>query len=263
VGPGKVAAFIAEPIGGSSTGASVPPAGYYGRIREICDRHGVLFIADEVLTGAGRTGKFFAMEHFRMPDGSPVVPDIITMGKGLNGGYAPLSALIAKGTIVQTIARGSGNFQHAQTYSHNPLAAAAGLATMRYLETHHLVKRAEATGAVLQKTLRDRLSEGECARLVGDVRGIGMLAGVELVADLETKRPFPRSFKVAEKLVDRALEHGLVVWPNVGHADGHDGDLAMVAPPFTIARDEIDELAARLSASIADVARSLAANTRS
>jgi len=256
-GPESVAAFIAEPIGGSSTGASVPPPEYYGRIREICDRHGVLFIADEVLTGAGRTGKFFALEHFRMPDGSAVVPDIITMGKGLNGGYAPLSAMLTKSTIVETIAQGSGNFQHAQTYSHNPLGAAAALATMRYLDKHRLVERARTMGAVLQTKLRDAVLQGPGADIVGDVRGIGMLAAVEFVADLQTKRAFPRANKVAEMLVDKALERGLVVWPNVGHADGVDGDLAMIAPPFTISEDEIDTLASSLSSAIGDVAHAL------
>jgi adenosylmethionine-8-amino-7-oxononanoate aminotransferase len=261
-GPGNVAAFIAEPIGGSSTGASVPPPGYYARIREICDRYGVLFIADEVLTGAGRTGAFFAMEHFKTSSGHTVAPDIVTMGKGLNGGYAPLSAMITKASIVDTVARGSGNFQHAQTYSHTPLAAAAGLATMRYLEKHRLVERARSMGAVLQAKLRDGLGHGPDGQIVGDVRGIGMLAAVELVADRETKRPFPRSLAVAESLVDRALSRGLVVWPNVGHADGRDGDLVMIAPPFIITEAEIDDLVSRLNEAVADVADTLRSSPR-
>ena len=258
-GPGNVAAFIAEPIGGSSTGASVPPPGYYARVREICDRHGVLFIADEVLTGAGRTGKFFALEHFRAAGGGPVVPDIITMGKGLNGGYAPLSALLVSSAIVDTIAGGSGDFQHAQTYSHHPTAAAAGVATLRYIERHALVERAAATGALMQRRLRDLMRDGDGADLIGDVRGIGMLAGVELVADRESKRPFPRSLKVAETLLDCALERGLVVWPNVGHADGANGDLVMIAPPFTISEEELDALCTRLRDALADTARRLVA----
>jgi adenosylmethionine-8-amino-7-oxononanoate aminotransferase len=258
VGAGNVAAFIAEPIGGSSTGASVPPPGYYARIREICDRFGILFIADEVLTGAGRTGKFFALEHFRARDGGAVIPDIITMGKGLNGGYAPLSALLVKSSMVDVIASGSGNFQHAQTYSHNPLAAAAGVATIRYLDAHGLVERARAVGAELQERLREVSTIGHGAGLVGDVRGIGMLAAVELVADRESRRPFWRSLKVAEMLIDSALSRGLVLWPNVGHADGENGDLVMIAPPFTITSEEIDELVARLRDSLADVAHQLA-----
>jgi adenosylmethionine-8-amino-7-oxononanoate aminotransferase len=257
VGPDKVAAFIAEPIGGSSTGASVPPDGYYARVREICDRYGLLFIADEVLTGAGRTGKFFALDHFRTSARGAVIPDIITMGKGLNGGYAPLSAMLVKSSIVDVIASGSGDFQHAQTYSHHPVAAAAGVATLRYIDRHGLVERAATMGAVLLRKLREATAKGEGAELVGDVRGMGMLAGVELVGDRETKRPFPRALKVAETLLDCALEKGLVVWPNVGHADGHNGDLVMIAPPLTIESVEIDELCNRLRDSLADTARRL------
>ena len=254
-GPANVAAFIVEPIGGSSTGASVPPPGYFARVREICDRHGVLFIADEVLTGAGRTGTFFALEHFKTASGGAVAPDIITMGKGLNGGYAPLSALLVKSSIVDVIANGSGDFQHAQTYSHHPLAAAAGVATLRYIERNALVERAAKMGDVLQRRLREATGHGAGAELVGDVRGLGMLAGVELVADRATKAPFPRALKVAETLIDSARERGLVLWPNVGHADGTNGDLVIIAPPFTIASEEIDELCNRLRDSLADTAQ--------
>jgi len=250
-GPGNVAAFIAEPIGGSSTGASVPPSSYYARVREICDRFGVLFIADEVLTGAGRTGKFFALEHFKAHDGRPIAPDIITLGKGLNGGYAPLSAVMATSAVVETIAKSGGDFQHAQTYSHHPLAAAAGVATLSYIERNDLIERAATMGARLLQKLRDATSTGEAAELIGDVRGIGMLAAIELVADQQTKRAFPRSMKVAETLVACALERGLVLWPNVGHADGHDGDLVMIAPPFTLTVDELDELCGRLRDALA------------
>lgn len=256
-GPGNVAAFIAEPIGGSSTGASVPPQMYYARVREICDRFGVLFIADEVLTGAGRTGRFFGLEHFKAHDGKPVVPDIITLGKGLNGGYAPLSAMMATPAVVETIAKSGGDFQHAQTYSHHPLAAAAGVATLDYLERNELIERAASMGVRLLQRLREATSSGDAAELVGDVRGIGMLAAVELVADQATKRPFPRDMKVAEALVACALERGLVLWPNVGHADGHDGDLVMIAPPFTLTVAELDELCERLRDSLAATATKL------
>jgi hypothetical protein len=260
VGPSNVAAFIAEPVGGSSTGASVPQAGYYARIRELCDAHGILFIADEVLCGAGRTGKFFALERYLARDGAPVVPDIITLGKSLNGGYAPLSALLVKTSIVETIARGSGSFVHAQTYSHNPLAAAAALATLRYVREHGLIERAELIGEKLQARLKTLLTQGEGAHIVGDVRGIGMLAAVELVADRETKKAFPRSMKVVETLVKECLAHGLVVWPNIGHADGHDGDLVMIAPPFTISIEEIDELTESLRSALAATANTIPAN---
>src|SRR5215469_5915421 len=260
-GPGNVAAFIAEPIGGSSTGASVPPPGYYARVREICDRFGVLFIADEVLTGAGRTGKFFGLEHFRANHGKPVSPDIITLGKGLNGGYAPLSAMMATSAVVETIAKSGGDFQHAQTYSHHAVAAAAGVATLEYIERNDLVERAATMGVRLLQRLRETALSGDAAELVGDVRGIGMLAAVELVADQATKRAFPRDMKVAETLVACALERGLVLWPNVGHADGHDGDLVMIAPPFTLTANELDELCDRLRDSLAATAAKLRTRT--
>jgi adenosylmethionine-8-amino-7-oxononanoate aminotransferase len=257
IGPQNVAAFIAEPVGGSSTGASVAPRYYYAAVREICDRHGVLLVADEVLSGAGRTGKFFALEHFGARDGGEIAPDIIVMGKGLNGGYAPLSAFIAKSALVEAIAQSGGNFLHAQTFSHNPVGCAAAAAVLRYIERHDLVKRAAEMGAVLQSRLKTLRSSGAGAELVGDVRGIGMLAAVELVADRASKRPFARALLVAETLVDHAAERGLLLWPNTGHADGSNGDLVVIAPPYTIGRDEIEELVELLRLSLADVAAAL------
>jgi len=260
--PDNVAAFIAEPIGGSSTGASVPPPGYYARIREICDKYGVLFIADEVLTGVGRTGKFFALEHFRDAQGGPVTPDIITLGKGLNGGYAPLSAMLATSKLVDTVARGPFHgLVHAQTYSHHALGSAAALAVLRYIDEHALVQRAADVGPALQSALRT-LRDGPSGAIVGDVRGIGMLAAVEFVADRATKAPFPRELRVAEQVVKRAREHGLVLWPNVGHADGVNGDLVMIAPPLTITQEQIGELVDKLRATLADVAASIATDGR-
>lgn len=263
-GAENVAAFIAEPIGGSSTGASVPPASYFARVREICDRYGVLFICDEILTGSGRTGKYFGLEHFQSESGGAVVPDIITMGKGLNGGYAPLSAVIAKRAIVETIAAGSGNFMHAQTYSHHPVACAAGIAVQHYLERHDLVRRAAAVGAKLGEALRWVQAEGagKGAEIVGDVRGIGMLWAMEFVADPQTKRPFSRSLKVAETIVENARGRGLILWPNVGQADGENGDLVMIAPPFTIEQGQIDEIADLLAATVRDSAEHLVSNRK-
>ena len=255
VDPENVAAFVAEPIGGSSTGASVPPPGYFARIREICDKYGVLFIADEVLTGAGRTGTFFALEHFRDRAGGAIVPDIITLGKGINGGYAPLSAMLAKRTLVDVVARGPfRGLVHAQTYSHHALGSAAALATLRYIDEHDLVSHAATIGDRLQRALRSLQGDGPRAQIIGDVRGIGLLAAVELVADRASKRPFPRARKIAEALVARARERGLVLWPNVGHADGVNGDLVMIAPPLTITPSEIDELVDLLALALDDVA---------
>ena len=229
-GPGTVAAFIAEPVGGTSTGASVPPADYYRQVREVCDRHEVLFVADEVLCGCGRTGRFSALEHFG------VVPDLMTLGKGLSGGYAPLSAVAATERVLAPIARGSGAVRHAQTFSHTPVICAVGLAALRFLVKHDLVRRAAAEGELLQAKLA-ALRESPA---VGDVRGQGLLASVEFVADRATRAPFPRALRFAETFAARALEVGLVVWPGTGHAGGGDGDLAMIAPPFVVTEEELD-----------------------
>jgi hypothetical protein len=231
-GPDAVAAVIAEPVGGSSTGASVPPAGYWRAVREICDRHGVLLVADEVLTGAGRTGTWSALEPYG------VVPDIMTLGKGIAGGYAPLSAVVTTRAIVEPLARGSGGLAHAQTFSHHPVLCAAGVATLRHLRERRLVERCAEMGRVLHR----RLAALRELPFVGDVRGRGLLAGVEFVADPDTREPLPRTARLAETFAEAALDEGLVVWPNVGHADGRNGDLVMLAPPFVVTEDQIDEM---------------------
>jgi adenosylmethionine-8-amino-7-oxononanoate aminotransferase len=240
-GSESVAAFIAEPVGGSSTGASVPRAGWYHRVREICDRHDVLFIADEVLTGAGRTGTWSAMEA------SGVTPDLMTLGKGIGGGYAPLSAVVAPRRIVDALANGSGALSHAQTFSHHPVLCAGGLAAIRYLRQHRLVERSSAMGRVLHQRLRSLLELPH----VGDVRGKGLLAGVEFVANTQTRAPFPREVRFAERFVEAAQGAGLIVWPNVGHADGINGDLIMIAPPFVITEDQIDEMVGLFQSALA------------
>ncbi len=240
-GPETVAAFLAEPILGSSGGAVVPPPAYYRRVAELCREHEILYIADEVLTGCGRTGKWFAFQHY------DPVPEIVVLGKGLNGGYAPLSAVVASREIVAALAGGSGAFNHAQTYCNNPVACAAGAATVRYLKRHDLVARcAEMSGAFFAA-----LATLACHPAVGDVRGAGLLAGIELVLDRATREPMPRAWRFAERLADRAREEGLLVWPNAGHADGTRGDLLMLAPPLTITREEVTEIAARLGRALA------------
>lgn len=244
-GPENVAAFIVEPVGGSSSGATVPDAGYFRRIREICDRHDVLFVADEVLTGAGRTGTWAAIEPFG------VVPDLMTLGKGLGGGYAPISALVAPDRLVDRLAKGSGGLLHAQTYSHHPVLAAGALAAIRHLKSHRLIERCARMGGVLHRQLQALRGLPH----VGDVRGRGLLAGVEFVADVDTRAPFPRAAGFAERLSAAALDEGLVLWPNVGQADGTNGDLVMIAPPFVISDEEIGELVQRLTRAIEQTAR--------
>jgi adenosylmethionine-8-amino-7-oxononanoate aminotransferase len=231
-GPDTVAALIAEPVGGSSTGASVPQPEYWRRVREACDRHQVLLIADEVLTGAGRTGTWSALE----PYGS--APDIMTLGKGIAGGYVPLSAVVSTRAIAEMLARGSGALAHAQTFSHHPVLCAAAVATIRYLRERRLIERCAELGRVMHR----RLEALRNLPFVGDVRGRGLLAGIEFVADPETREPLPRSATFAETFTQAALEAGLVVWPNVGHADGRSGDLVMLAPAFVVTEDQIDEI---------------------
>lgn len=231
-GAESVAAFIAEPIIGSSAGAMVPTNEYYNRVRDICRKYDVLFIADEVMAGMGRTGKWFSFQHYDF------IPDILTLGKGINAGMIPLSAVVAKKELVDVFANGSGYFNHAQTYSHSPVICAAGVATLQYLKRNRLVERC----AEMEKPFFARLNELKKYPVVGDVRGKGLMAAVEFVKDRETKAPFPRSEKFAEHFTERAFGNGLIVWPNVGNADGTNGDLIMLAPPFTVTEEELDEL---------------------
>jgi len=240
LGADQVAAFIAEPVGGSSTGGSTPRPEYFTRIREICDRHDILFIADEILCGAGRTGTWWAIEPYG------VTPDIMTMGKGISGGYAALSAVAAPERIVDVIAQGSGNFMHAQTFSHHPVACAAGVAAVRQLKAKGLVERCARMGRVLHECL------APLAQLphVGDVRGRGLLAGIEFVEDKASRAPLPRAARFAESFAEAALDAGLTVWPNVGHADGTSGDLAMIAPPFIVTEAEIGEIVRRFTTAL-------------
>ncbi len=247
LGADNVAAFIAEPVGGSSTGGSTPRPEYFRRVREICDRHDVLFVADEVLVGVGRTGTWWAIEQYG------VAPDIMTFGKGVSGGYAALSGIAAGQRIVDAIAEGSGSFMHAQTFSHHPVACAAGVATMRYLKQHDLIERCATMGRALHERLRPLADLPH----VGDVRGRGLLAGMEFVEDKASRAPFPRSVKFAERFADAALAAGLTVWPNVGQADGTNGDLVMVAPPFIIEEREIDEIVNRLQTALQATVKSL------
>ena len=248
-GPDTVAAVIAEPVGGSSTGASVPAPGYWRRVREICNRHDVLLIADEILTGAGRTGTWSALEPYG------IVPDIMVLGKGISGGYAPLSAVVAPRRLVDVLARGSGAFLHAQTFSHHATLCAAGVATIRYLRRHRLIERAAEMGRVLHH----RLQELRSLPWVGDVRGRGLLAGIEFVEDKTTRRPFPPSARFAESFAAVALDHGLVVWANAGQLADGTGDLAMLAPPFVIDEGQVGEMVTLFSRAVEHTAAQVAA----
>jgi taurine--2-oxoglutarate transaminase len=237
-GPGTIAAFILEPVTGTN-GILIPPDGYLQGVRQICDRHGILLIADEVMTGFGRTGRWFGIEW------SGAAPDLMTCGKGMAGGYMPVGAVLASEAIVETVER-AGGFVNGFTFSHHPVTAAAALATLEILERERLVERA----AVMGERAMSRLQALRARPQVGDVRGRGLMLAVELVADAPTRRPFPRADKTAERVAARAFADGLIVYPSVGGATGTEGDAIMLAPPLVVTEDEIDEMAEILDGAI-------------
>jgi adenosylmethionine-8-amino-7-oxononanoate aminotransferase len=245
-GPDKIAAFIAEPVIGSSAGASVPPPGYFDRVQEICRRYGILIIADEVMCGAGRTGKFFASEHFNLK------PDILVMGKGINAGFVPVSAVLVREDHLREMHAGSGYFMHAQTYMLVPALAATVHAVLDYFEKHKVVEHGSKIGAYMQKKLREEILP---LPYVGHVGGLGMMAGIEFVEDKLTKKPFERGLRKVEKFIAHCFhegKEGMIFWPNVGHADGVNGDLIMLGPPLTMTQKEVDEMVGLLKARILD-----------
>ena len=239
-GADTIAAFIGETVGGSSTGASVPRPEYWATIREICNQHRILWVADEVLVGAGRTGTWSAVEPYG------VVPDLMVMGKGISGGYAPLAAVAAPERVLDPIARRSGSVLHAQTFTHTPMMCAAGLAVVRYIRQHDLLAQCRQRGSELHAMLERFRGHP----LVGDVRGRGMLAGIELVADQRTKRPLPRTARAAERLAELALEEGLVIWPSGGETGRTHRENIRLRPPFVTTPDEMGEMIGRLEAAL-------------
>ena len=241
LGPDTVMAFMAEPVVGATAGALAPAPGYFKRIREICDRYGVLLILDEVMCGMGRTGTLFACEQ----DG--IAPDIACIAKGLGAGYQPIGAMLCTAEIYDAIAQGSGFFQHGHTYIGHPTAAAGGLAVVRALLERGLVARAAEQGEKLQARLTDRFGQHPH---VGDIRGRGLFRGIELVADRETKAPFDPSRGVAAKIKKAAFEGGLICYPMAGTIDGRQGDHVLLAPPFIIEDGQLDELTDKLAAAI-------------
>jgi adenosylmethionine-8-amino-7-oxononanoate aminotransferase len=244
VGPEQVAAFIAEPVIGASGGAVVPPDGYFQRIREICTKYEVLFIADEVMTGVGRTGKPFAVDHWG------VVPDLMALGKGMSAGYTPMAATMATDEIIETIASGSGEIMAGHTYSANPQSAAISLAVLTYIEQHGLIAKAAEQGAYLLSGMKQLAAE---LPLIGEARGLGMLCGMEFVKDKTSKEAFSLTVGVASRVIAKCLEKGLIVYPAIGGLDGTGGDSIIIAPPFVITKEEIDELLATLKEAVIDV----------
>ncbi|MBY0370587.1 aminotransferase class III-fold pyridoxal phosphate-dependent enzyme [bacterium] len=240
-GPKTIAGFLVETISGSSTGGWTPPPGYYEQMTAVCKKYGILVIADEVLCGAGRTGKFFAAEHYGLK------PDIAVLGKGINSGYMPVSAVLVRQSDVDLIKKGTGYFLHAQTYLQSPCMAATGLAVLDYMDKHGLVENSATTGAYLHDRLQKRISG---LPGVGCTAGRGLLAGVEFVKDKGTKQPFDRSAKMVEGFLAIAFEKGLTLWPNIGQADGVNGDLVVMGPPLSLTKPQADEIVDLLEQSI-------------
>jgi adenosylmethionine-8-amino-7-oxononanoate aminotransferase len=245
-GADDIAAFIAEPVIGTSAAGVTPPPEYYPRIREICDTHDILFIADEVITGIGRTGKNFGIEHWG------VVPDMITTAKALSSGYVPLAAVILHDKVHDAIAKGSGHMTQGFTYSGHPLCSAVGLAVLKYLKGHELVENAARIGRLLLQ----RLDALKRFPIVGDVRGIGLLQGVEFVADQATKRPFPPEAGVTRRIVEAALAGGVMVVGGMsGMIDGVAGDHIQISPPYIFTEANVEQLVRAVETAVQKVMR--------
>jgi adenosylmethionine-8-amino-7-oxononanoate aminotransferase len=238
-GPGAVAAFVAEPIAGAALGAAVPPDDYWTAVVEVCRRHGVLVIADEVMTGFGRTGRWFGCDHWG------VRPDILVAAKGAASGYWPLGLAVASGRVHDTIA--ARGFTHGFTYSHHVVGAAAGRAVLEVLRERDLVAASDLRGKQLRTGLQARIGDHPG---VGDVRGAGLLVGVELVRDRATRASFPRADRVTERVVAAARDRGLLVYSSTGCAEGGDGDLIVLGPPLVITDAEVDETVELLAAAV-------------
>lgn len=244
LGPDTVMAFMAEPVVGATLGAVPAVAGYFKRIREICDQYGVLLILDEVMCGMGRTGYLYACEA------EGVTPDILCIAKGLGAGYQPIGAMLCSGHIYNTIADGSGFFQHGHTYVGHPVAAAAGVAVVRAILDRGLLARVREMGDKLQTALTQAFGQHPN---VGDIRGRGLFIGLEIVEDRETKTPFDPALKIAARFKKTALNEGLVCYPMSGTRDGRLGDHIMLAPPFIMTDEQIDEIISCLRVSLAKV----------
>jgi len=249
IGPQKVIGFCAETVVGATAGAVPPTPGYFKGVREICDRYGILYIADEVMCGMGRTGTLHAVEQ----DG--VIPDLLAVAKGLGGGYQPIGALLASGRIMEAIRKGSGLFQHGHTYIGHPTACAAALAVQRVIQRDQLLPKVQAQGEYLRSRLRKLLGDHPH---VGDIRGRGLFVGVELVSDRASKAPFDPDLKLHARVKAQAMKNGLMIYPMGGTIDGRAGDHILLAPPFIVTRDQIDEIVDLLGRSIEQSIQSLA-----
>ncbi|MDA8219147.1 MAG: aminotransferase class III-fold pyridoxal phosphate-dependent enzyme [Dehalococcoidales bacterium] len=247
-GPENVAAFIAEPVVGAALVCTPAPAGYFEIIRHICSEYDVLFIADEVMTGWGRTGKFWGVDHWN------VTPDIITTAKGMSSGYTPISATIARDSVWEPLESKGAAFRAGHTLNYNPVSCAGACANIQYLVERRLWENAAEVGDYMLARMATLVSH----RIVGDVRGRGLMLGVEFVADKRTKAYFPAEQRIARRLEDAALQRGLIVYSSTGCVDGIAGDMILLAPPLIITRGQVDELVAILDEAIGAVEDELA-----
>ncbi len=241
LGAENVCAFIAETVGGATAGVLPPVKGYFRRIREICDKYGVVMILDEVMSGMGRTGHLFACEE----DG--VTPDIICIAKGLGAGYQPIGATLVTDKVYDTFVSGSGAFQHGHTYMGHPTACAGALAVQKKIESHDLLSAVKRQGLALVEKLHERF--GNHAH-IGDIRGRGLFQGIELVADRASKATFEPDLKLNMRIKKHAFEAGLICYPGGGTADGRRGDHVLIAPPFIITDTQLDELVDKLAGAV-------------
>ncbi|MGE5617097.1 MAG: aspartate aminotransferase family protein, partial [Bacillota bacterium] len=248
IGPRNVIAFVAETVVGATMGAVPATPGYFKRVREICDRHGILLILDEVMCGMGRTGTLYACEQ------EGIAPDLVAIAKGLGGGYQPVGATLASTRIVEPMRKGSGMFQHGHTYIGHPVAAAAALAVQRVIKRDGLLAKVRANGAHLARALCTALGSHPH---VGDIRGRGLFMGVELVEDRASKRPFAPELAMHSRVKAEAMRRGLMVYPMGGTIDGQHGDHVLVAPPFIASQADLDVIVERLAEAIESGTRSI------
>jgi adenosylmethionine-8-amino-7-oxononanoate aminotransferase len=241
LGPDTVAAFMAEPVVGATSGCVTPPEGYFKAVRDICDRHGALLILDEVMCGMGRTGTLHAWEQ------EGIAPDIQAVAKGLGGGYQPIGAMLASARVIDTIRRGSGAFQHGHTYLAHPIACAAALEVQKVIAEEQLLDRVKDLGNHLEQRLTERFGNH---RHVGDIRGRGLFRAIELVADRSTRAPFDPALKLHLRIKAAAFENGLGCYPAGGTADGRSGDHVLLAPPYIATADDIEMIVDRLSQAV-------------
>ncbi|MCZ0067840.1 aspartate aminotransferase family protein [Bacillus sonorensis] len=233
IGKQFIAGFVAEPVIGAAGAAITAPDHYYKKIKEVCEANDILFIADEVMSGMGRTGKMLAIEHWG------VTPDIAVLGKGMSAGYSPIAAAVLSDDIMETIKKGSGVIMSGHTYSANPFSAAAALAVLRYIVKHDLPKKAAVKGERLKKELEEIMKQ---SKIIGDIRGKGLLLGVEFVSDKKSKTPFPASMELSARIISEAKRRGLLIYPAQAGIDGGEGDAVIIAPPLTVSEAEMKEL---------------------